>query len=91
MAERVAVRAFVTGHVQGVWFRESCRNEAARLGVSGWVRNREDGRVELMAEGSEPAVAALVSWARVGPPRADVLEVAVEYVGLTGATTFVIH
>jgi acylphosphatase len=91
VADRVGVRAVVSGEVQGVWFRDSCRNEAKRLGVSGWVRNREDGRVEFVAEGPEHAVAALVSWARLGPPRADVSGVAVEYVEPTGATTFVIR
>ena len=81
----------VAGHVQGVWFRDSCRNEAKRLGVSGWARNCEDGRVEIVAEGPERAVAALVSWARIGPPRADVLDVSVDYVEATGASTFVIR
>ena len=80
----------VSGHVQGVWFRDSCRNEAKRLGVSGSVRNREDGSVEIVAEGPEHAVAALVSWARTGPPRADVVEVSVEYVEPTGTATFMI-
>jgi acylphosphatase len=87
----IAVRALVTGRVQGVWFRDACRREAARLGVSGWVANREDGRVEIFAEGTDPAVAALVSWARLGPPRAEVHGVDVEYAEATGATTFVIR
>jgi acylphosphatase len=85
------VRVLVAGRVQGVWFRDACRNEAARLGVGGWVRNREDGRVEVVAEGPERAVAALVSWTRIGPPRAEVHDVDVEYVEATGATTFVIR
>jgi acylphosphatase len=91
VADRVAVRVLVAGRVQGVWFRDSCRNEATRLGVGGWARNREDGRVEVVAEGPERAVAALVSWAGIGPPRAEVHEVAVEYIEPTGATTFVIR
>jgi acylphosphatase len=91
VSDRVAVRVLVSGRVQGVWFRDACRNEAARLGVTGWVGNREDGRVEVVAEGPEHAVAALVSWARIGPPRADVHDVAVEYIEATGATTFVIR
>jgi acylphosphatase len=89
--DRVAVRVVVSGRVQGVWFRDSCRNEATRLGVSGWVRNCEDGRVEIVAEGPERAVASLVSWARIGPPRADVLGVSVEYVEATGVASFVIR
>ena len=49
----VRVRAVVAGRVQGVWFRESCRREAERLGVTGWVRNRADGSVEIEAQGPE--------------------------------------
>jgi acylphosphatase len=48
----VRYRVVVTGRVQGVWFRESCREHAERLGVSGWVRNRADGAVEIEVEGA---------------------------------------
>jgi acylphosphatase len=68
----VRFRALVSGRVQGVWFRDSCRNEARRLGVSGWVRNRYDGRVELEAQGEEDAVARLLAWCRIGPTLAEV-------------------
>ncbi|HEY7073513.1 MAG TPA: acylphosphatase [Acidimicrobiales bacterium] len=74
----VRVRALVSGRVQGVWYRESCRREAERLGVGGWVRNRPDGRVEIEAEGPRPAVDALLTWAGHGPPRAVVDRVAVD-------------
>jgi acylphosphatase len=74
----VRVRALVSGRVQGVWYRESCRREAERLGVGGWVRNRPDGRVELEAEGPRPAVDALLAWAGRGPPSAAVDRVAVD-------------
>lgn len=74
----VRVRAVVSGRVQGVWYRESCRREAERLGVGGWVRNRPDGRVEIEAEGPRPAVDALLTWAGHGPPRAVVDRVAVD-------------
>lgn len=70
MLTRVSV--VVHGRVQGVWFRESCRREAAELGVAGWVRNRADGTVEGLFEGPVDAVARLVSWCRAGPPRAEV-------------------
>lgn len=66
------VRVVVHGLVQGVWFRESCRRLADELGVAGWVRNRADGMVEGVFEGPADAVAQLVSWCRVGPPRAEV-------------------
>lgn len=65
----------VSGHVQGVWFRESCRREAEARGVAGWVANRGDGTVEAVFEGREPAVAEVVAWCRIGPPRADVTAV----------------
>jgi acylphosphatase len=74
----VRVHAVVSGRVQGVWYRESCRREAERLGVGGWVRNRPDGRVEIEAEGPRPAVDALLMWATHGPPRAIVDRVAVD-------------
>jgi acylphosphatase len=74
----VRVHAVVSGRVQGVWYRESCRREAERLGVGGWVRNRPDGRVEIEAEGPRPAVDALLTWATHGPPRAIVDRVAVD-------------
>jgi acylphosphatase len=74
----VRVHAVVSGRVQGVWYRESCRREAERLGVGGWVRNRPDGGVEIEAEGPRPAVDALLTWATHGPPRAIVDRVAVD-------------
>ena len=58
--------------MQGVWFRDSCRREAVARGVAGWVRNRMDGTVEAVFEGTESAVAEMVAWCRMGPPRADV-------------------
>ena len=66
------VRVIVSGRVQGVWFRESCRREADERGVAGWARNRADGTVEAVFEGQEAAVAQVVAWCRIGPPRAVV-------------------
>lgn len=68
----------ITGRVQGVGFRYYMIAEAERLGVTGWVRNRIDGSVEAMVAGSGEAVAAMIAWARRGPPGADVVLVAVE-------------
>ena len=65
-------RVVVTGRVQGVFFRDSARRGAARFGVTGWVRNRDDGAVEAVYEGSADAVEAMVAWTRTGPPSASV-------------------
>jgi acylphosphatase len=65
-------RVVVRGRVQGVFFRDSTKREADANGVRGWVRNREDGAVEAVFEGSEEAVDALVRWCRGGPSRANV-------------------
>ena len=68
---------WVDGRVQGVWFRETCRRLAAEVGVAGWVRNRADGRVEAVFEGTTAAVSEMVAWCRSGPPRAMVVDVQV--------------
>jgi acylphosphatase len=87
---RVRVRAVVTGRVQGVWFRETCRRRAADLGVAGTVRNRPDGRVEIEAEGARDRVDALLLWAHGGPPRAVVTGVEVEDLAPTGEDGFAV-
>ncbi|MFI5052920.1 MAG: acylphosphatase [Acidimicrobiia bacterium] len=77
-ADHVRRRVLVSGRVQGVWFRESCRGEAVTLGVTGWVRNLSDGRVEAVLEGPEQAVERVVQWCRHGPGPARVDRVDVE-------------
>jgi acylphosphatase len=62
----------VTGRVQGVWFRESCRDQAQAAGVAGSARNLADGRVEVVLEGPRAAVEEVVAWCRRGPQRARV-------------------
>ncbi len=66
------LRLVIHGRVQGVWFRESMRLQAEQLGITGWVRNRADGTVEAVVQGGDASVAAMVGWARVGPPQASV-------------------
>lgn len=68
----------ISGRVQGVAFRAAMQREAQLLGVTGWVRNRADGSVEAMVAGTAEQVAAIMNWARRGPPAADVEHVAVE-------------
>lgn len=67
----------MAGRVQGVFFRDSTRREAARLGLAGWVRNCRDGTVEAVFEGTPDAVAEAVAFVREGPPRARVEDVRV--------------
>jgi len=71
------VRVRVSGRVQGVWFRGTCARRAREAGVSGWVRNLDDGRVEAVFEGAEAPVRALIAWSHEGPPLAEVTDVEV--------------
>ena len=72
------VRLVIRGIVQGVSFRYYTRREANRLGISGWVRNRSDGSVEVEAQGSESALDAFTSWCHDGPSIAVVQSVSEE-------------
>lgn len=67
----------VHGRVQGVFFRQECRNRAESHHVNGWVRNRPDGTVEAVFEGPAASVEAMVDWTRGGPPLAEVVRVEV--------------
>ena len=71
----------IRGRVQGVGYRYALVAEAERLGIAGWVRNRTDGSVEALVQGDAQPVAALVAWARRGPPASRVDEVRVEPAG----------
>jgi len=73
------VHLVISGRVQGVWYRASAQREAQGLGLSGWVRNRADGGVEMVAEGSKAALEALLEWCRNGPPMAYVEAVQVRW------------
>jgi acylphosphatase len=70
-------RVIVSGRVQGVFFRDTCRREARTRGVNGWVRNLPDQSVEAVFEGTAPSVEAMVAWARRGPELAEVTAVEV--------------
>jgi acylphosphatase len=84
-------RVVVSGRVQGVWFRESCREEAQERDVSGWVRNNPDGSVEAVFEGSDTGVAAMINWMKHGPSRAYVTDVRVTDEPPDGVTGFVVR
>ena len=79
MSEK-AVRAVVSGLVQQVGFRQSCRQIARALDLVGWVRNQSDGRVEVLLQGDETAVNRLVDWLWAGPSAAHVTTVESERV-----------
>lgn len=80
--ERLSLR--IRGRVQGVFYRAETQTTATRLGLFGWVRNREDGSVELLAEGPRALLEALLDWCRSGPPRARVDAVEPEWGPATG-------
>ena len=69
------LRLVIHGRVQGVFFRDSMRYEAQRLGIAGWARNRSDGTVEAAVQGESYAVDAIVRWAHRGPRHARVEQV----------------
>ncbi len=75
---------FVSGRVQGVFFRQNTKRQAQSRGVAGWVRNLPDGRVEAVFEGEEDAVLALVDYCRRGPSYARVENVDVRYEDFSG-------
>jgi len=76
-SSRMAKHLLISGRVQGVNFREAMREEAERLGVTGWVRNRRDGSVEAVVDGAASDVQAMIAWAHRGPPGARVTDVQV--------------
>jgi acylphosphatase len=73
----VARRCYVSGRVQGVFFRASTRQKAAEVGVRGYARNLPDGRVEVLVVGEPPAAQSLIDWLWRGPPSAHVTGVEV--------------
>ncbi len=72
---KICVHAFVSGKVQGVWFRQSTKEQALKQGVSGWAKNLSDGRVEVLLCGDADAVTKVQRWLHEGPELARVDEV----------------
>lgn len=76
---KVRARAFISGKVQGVYYRQNTKDIAEKYGLTGWVRNLADGRVEAVFEGDEAAVGRAIEWCRRGPQRAQVHDVDVRF------------
>jgi acylphosphatase len=68
----IRLHIYISGRVQGVYYRSSAQREARKLGLAGWIKNLRDGRVESVIEGEEDEVLKLMEWLKIGPPRAIV-------------------
>ena len=75
----VRAHVLISGRVQGVFFRDTSRQQARLLRLAGWVRNLPDGRVEAVFQGEAAAVQQMIDWSHQGPPRALVEEVEVSW------------
>lgn len=77
MDDKIRVHVFISGRVQGVFFRQNTKNKAKSLGVAGWIKNLSDGRVEAIFEGEKDKIEELIGWAKRGPmfSRIDGVEV----------------
>lgn len=82
--KKTRAHVFVSGRVQGVYFRQNTKQVATRHKVTGWVRNLSDGRVEAVFEGDDMDVNEVIEWCHVGPPKAKVEDVNVKFQKYTG-------
>ncbi|KTD10658.1 acylphosphatase [Legionella gratiana] len=74
MTNQICMRCYVSGKVQGVWYRASAQSEARKLGITGWARNLDDGRVEVFACGTVNQLQIFYEWLKMGPQHAVVQE-----------------
>jgi acylphosphatase len=77
--DRERAHVYISGNVQGVFFRDSTRRKANELDLNGWVKNTPDGRVEALFEGTSDAVQEMLDWCKEGPAQADVEDVDAEH------------
>jgi acylphosphatase len=87
VARFVRAHLYIYGRVQGVFYRQTAKEVAERHGLSGWVRNLRDGRVEMVVEGPSESVFKMIEWAKQGPPLARVDKVEVFWEEYTGEFT----
>ncbi len=88
MSDDEAVHMFVHGHVQGVFYRANTHKVADRLRLTGWVKNCEDGSVEIHAEGDKAKLEELIEWCRHGPALAKVSKIDLNWIGSQGLRSF---
>lgn len=79
MVDEIRARVLISGRVQGVFFREKTRSMAKKIGVTGWVKNLSDGRVEAVFEGSKKSVEKIVNWTKRGPILAKIEGIDIEW------------
>jgi acylphosphatase len=72
------VQVIISGRVQGVWFRANTKNKAEQLGITGWVRNTDDGKVEALFEGKDDHIKEMLEWCKHGPLMAKVTDVKIK-------------
>jgi acylphosphatase len=72
---KARVHIMISGLVQGVFFRHYTRKNAIQFGLTGWVKNRPDGKVEAVFEGEEQTIALMIDWCRNGPPSARISDI----------------
>ena len=82
--KKIRAHVFIRGKVQGVYFRQNTKQAATRRGVTGWVRNLPDGRVEAIFEGYNADVNEVIEWCHVGPAKSKVEDVDVIFEKYTG-------
>ncbi|MGF6692575.1 acylphosphatase [Pseudomonas sp. D(2018)] len=88
---RICLHGYVSGKVQGVYYRQSTQEQADRLELDGWIRNLADGRVEVLVEGEDGAVRELAAWLEQGPAEAQVTGVELQEQPLQGITGFIVR
>ena len=84
---QTARHIIISGNVQGVFFRKYTKQKADELKLTGWVKNTDDGNVELFAQGDENKIEALIQWCHQGSPKAEVESVEVKHVNADAALT----
>ena len=86
--DKVRAHVFLTGRVQGVFFRQEAYERAVQKRITGWIKNLDDGRVEVVLEGPGVPVRAMLGWLHIGPPQARVENVSVEWEEVVGESGF---